>query len=121
MKAGDKVYCINNDSDDLFNDDYHYFNDYTNDNNLDTDSDYDDTYVGPLLKINKKYTIYKILLVYSDLNSEWVREINDTTHKSNNSIYFELIEIDDLCFNRVRFLSEREYRKLKIKHINESR
>lgn len=124
MKIGDKVYCINNESNDIFDDDYSYYNEYTNEHIQPNDYNdiYDiDEYQGTLLKTNKTYTIYKILLQFTDSNSTWVREIKETKDESECSIFFELIEICDLCFNKNRFLNSQQYRKLKLQNLNENR
>ncbi len=95
MKIGDNIYCINNEKGNYYNDDINYHN-------------------NDFLKINKNYTIHKIFVQYNRISSEFVNEVNDT---NNNQVYFELNDIDGLCFNRVRFLSNKEYRKLKLQKI----
>ena len=100
MKIGDKIFCL----------DYQICSDYND----------DIKYKGGLLKNNTEYTIYGIFLEFSDYSDKWVTEtpkIND----NNCQIYFELIELDYLMFNKCRFLTSNEYRKLKLKKLNESR
>jgi len=95
MKIGDNIYCFDNCKLNFYSDDINYHN-------------------NDLLKINKNYTIHKIFVEYNIFSSEYVKEVNDI---NNNQVFFELSEIEGLCFNRVRFLSEQEYRKLKLQKI----
>lgn len=98
MKIGDKVYCINNK--DEFCDDI--------------DHDYHNS-----LQINIIFTIRNIYVVKKGKN-EWVTEITEN-HKQGCEIYLELIEIDYLLFNHKRFLTSKQYRKLKLQKIDENR
>jgi len=115
MKIGDIIYCIDNSSDDKYDDDCNPFinKDYNFENELYNNNN---KYNDDSLKNNTSYTIYKIFL-QSD-SSKWVKEVSDS---NKEDAFFELIEITDFLFNKKRFFTNIEYRKLKLKNLNEYR
>jgi len=126
MKIGDKICCVYNKSNDDYDDDYNQYtivniNNYKDIEYYNDLQFYDDSLNNrqELLKNNKIYTIHKILLQHGDLHDS--KYAFEEPEPYNGSSFYELSEICDYMFNKKRFITIQEYRKLKLKKLNENR